>query len=319
MKIASIALLVFIWGSTWLVIKIGLTDLPPFLSAGVRFALGATILFVVARMQGVVSIPRSARLHVALVALGTGSFSVNYGVVYWSEQYLPSGLTAVLFSTYPFFTLLVAHLIVPGEQITARKMIGVALGFAGVVTIFRTDLTVADPRGLTAAMVLLVSPVVAATCTVAVKRWGGRIHPYTLTTLPMTYGALTLLTVSLLTEDIQSARWSVTAIGSIVYLAIFGSVIGFVVYYTLLRNVAVTNLNLIAYLFPVVAVVLGYLVLGEVLEPLTFVGAGAIVIGIVLATYRRRSGGEGESFSQSAGSESASHLTASNTVRQPRQ
>jgi drug/metabolite transporter (DMT)-like permease len=135
----------------------------------------------------------------------------------------------------------------------------------------------------------------------------------------MTYGALTLLTVSLLTEDIQSARWSATAVGSIIYLAIFGSVVGFVVYYTLLRKVAVTSLNLIAYLFPVVAVVLGYLVLGEVLEPLTFVGAGAIVIGIVMATYRPRSGGDGESFSQSAGSDSASHLTASNTVRQPRQ
>jgi len=314
-----IALLVFIWGSTWLVIKIGLADLPPFLLAGVRFALGAAILFVVAKVQGIVSIPRSARLHAALFALGAGSFSVNYGVVYWSEQYLPSGLTAVLFATYPFFTLLVAHLIIPGERITARKMIGVALGFLGVALIFRTDLTVAHPLGLTAAMVLLVSPVVAAFFTVAVKRWGSQIHPYTLTTLPMTYGALTLLTVSLMTEDIQSARWSATAVGSVVYLAIFGSVIGFVVYYTLLRKVAVTSLNLIAYLFPVVAVVLGYLVLDEVLEPLTFVGAGAIVIGIVIATYRRRVPGGGGSLSQPAGSDSASHLTASNTVRQPRQ
>ncbi len=314
-----IALLVFIWGSTWLVIKIGLTDLPPFLSAGVRFAFGATILFAVARMQGIASIPRSARLNAALFVLGTGSFSVNYGVVYWSEQYLPSGLTAVLFATYPFFTLLVAHLIIPGERITTRKMIGVLLGFAGVVLIFRTDLTVANPQGLTAAMVILVSPVVAAICTVAIKRWGGHVHPYMLTTLPMTYGALTLLTVSFLTEDIGAARWSATAVGSIVYLAIFGSVIGFVVYYTILRKVAVTSLNLIAYLFPVVAVALGFLILGEVLEPLTFLGAGAIVVGIVIATYRRRLGGVGESLSQSVGSDAGSHLTASNTVRQPRQ
>jgi drug/metabolite transporter (DMT)-like permease len=153
----------------------------------------------------------------------------------------------------------------------------------------------------------------------AIKRWGSQIHPYTLTTLPMTYGALTLLAVSLMTEDIQSARWSATAVGSIVYLAIFGSVIGFVVYYTLLRKVAVTSLNLIAYLFPVVAVVLGYLVLDEVLEPLTLVGAGAIMIGIVIATYRRGVPGGGGSLSQSAGSDSASHLTPSNTVRQPRQ
>jgi drug/metabolite transporter (DMT)-like permease len=287
LRLALLAALCLIWGSTWLAIKIGLEDLPPFLGAAVRFALAAGVLFALARLQRV-PFPRSRRVHLALLGLGMGSFGMSYGVVYWAEQYIPSGLTAVLFATHPLLVLVIAHLLLRAERMTARRAAGVALGFVGVVLVFASDLSTVHPRAPVAAGVLMLSPLAAAISNVAIKRWGTGLHVYNLTVLPMAYGSMALFTVSLATEDLASARWSTAALGSIVYLAVFGSVVAFVVYYSLLKRVAVTSLSLVSYIFPVVAVVLGWALLGERLGPGAWIGSATIIVGIVLATWRRR-------------------------------
>jgi drug/metabolite transporter (DMT)-like permease len=283
----GIAAVSFIWGSTWLAIKIGLGTMPPFLSAGMRFAIAAGILSGLSWAAGV-PWPRRARTHAGLLTLGFLNFVVNYGAVYWGEQYVSSGLTAVLFATYPLFVLLIAHATIGGERITPRKAIGVALGFAGVYVIFRSDLSLADPRAALAAAVILVSPVASALTSVGIKKWGHDLHPYTLTALPMAYGAVVLTSIGLLFEDARAIEWSAAAIGSLAYLALFGSVIAFVVYYRLLKVVPVSLLALVSYAFPIVAVVLGWLVLDERLSGSTLVGAAGVLVGIALATWRRR-------------------------------
>lgn len=286
-QLGLVAALCFVWGSTWLGIKIGLEETPPFLGAAVRFAIAATILFLLGRLQRV-PFPRSRRAHLGLLALGLNSFGLSYGVVYWSEQILPSGLTAVLFATHPLLVLVLAHLVIHEERITVRRALGVALGFAGVFLIFRSDLGIADPRAGLAILVLMFSPLAAAVSNVAIKRWGHGMHVYNLTTLPMAYGCVVLFAVSFLVEDPGAARWTATAIGAVLYLAVFGSVFAFVAFYTLLKRVAVSTLALISYVFPVVAVVLGWVVLGERLGPGAWAGTAAIVGGIALATWRRR-------------------------------
>jgi len=308
---AGIAAVSFIWGSTWLAIKVGLEAMPPFLSAGMRFALAAGILSGLSWASGV-RLPRDARTHAGLLALGFLNFVVNYGAVYWGEQYVSSGLTAVLFATYPLFVLLIAHATIGAERITVRKAVGVALGFAGVGVIFRSDLAVDDPRAAIAVAVILVSPVASALTSVGIKKWGHDLHPYTLTALPMAYGAVALTAIGLACENPQAIEWSAAAIGSLAYLALFGSVIAFVIYYRLLKVVPVSLLALVSYAFPIVAVVLGWLVLGERLAGSTLLGAAAVLVGIALATWRRRYGSHAEGSS-------GSHLTHSKTVRQPRQ
>ncbi|MGH7564308.1 MAG: DMT family transporter, partial [Gemmatimonadota bacterium] len=176
----------------------------------------------------------------------------------------------------------------PTERMTGRRIAGVMIGFLGVLLVFRGDLSVEHPRGAVAAAVLLLSPLASAAANVGVKRWGMDIHPYQLSILPMIYGSLALLGTSLAVEDVSAAAWTPVAIGSVVYLALFGSAFAFVGYYTLLREVAVTTLNLISYVFPIVAVVLGYLVLGESLDSLTLAGAALVLTGIAVATWRRR-------------------------------
>lgn len=281
-----VTLLCFIWGSTWLVIKIGLEDLPPLFSAGIRFGIAAIVLAILARARKVPS-PRTRAAHLLLLWVGLTSFWISYGLVYWGEQFIPSGLTAVLFATLPFFTMLLAHPVIPTERMTVRRIAGVAIGFLGVVLVFRGDLSIEHPGGATAAALLLLGPLVTASGNVAVKRWGIRLHPYQLSILPMTYGTLALLATSLATEEISDVEWTWVAIGSVAYLAILGSVVAFVAYYTLLREVPVTTLNLMSYVFPIVAVALGFFVLGESLDRLTLAGAGLVLVGIAVATWRR--------------------------------
>ena len=282
-------LLAFIWGSTWLVIKVGLADLPPFLAAGLRFALAAACLAALARARRI-RLPRRRGEHALLLVVGMTTISASYGIVYWAEQYIPSGLTAVLFATHPFFTLILAHLVLAAERITAPKALGVTIGFLGVLLVFRGDLTIDDPRGATAAAIFLLAPFISAAGNVMVKRWGTHLHPFQLSILPMAYGAAALLGTSLVVEGGARAEWSPVAVGSVMYLALLGSVVTFVGYYTLLKEVPVTTLNLLAYVYPLVAVALGYAVLGEVLDRPTLVGGALVLTGIAVATWRRRRG-----------------------------
>jgi drug/metabolite transporter (DMT)-like permease len=284
---AGIVAVSLIWGSTWLAIKLGLEAMPPFLSAGMRFAIAAGILAALSWGRGI-PLPRGGRTHAGLLALGFLNFVVNYGAVYWGEQYVSSGLTAVLFATYPLFVLLIAHATIGSERITPRKAVGVLLGFAGVFVIFRSDLALADPRAALAAAVILVSPVASALTSVGIKKWGHDLHPYTLTALPMAYGAVALTAIGLTFEDARAIEWTLAAVGSLAFLSLFGSVIAFVLYYRLLKVVSVSLLALVSYAFPIVAVVLGWLVLGERLAGSTLLGAAAVLAGIAIATWRRR-------------------------------
>ena len=119
-RFALLAALCFIWGSTWLAIKIGLEDVPPFLGAAIRFAIASAILFALSRLQRV-PFPRSRRAHLGLLALGLNSFAMSYGVVYWAEQILPSGLTAVLFATHPLLVLAVIAIAVLRPRLRALE------------------------------------------------------------------------------------------------------------------------------------------------------------------------------------------------------
>ena len=187
--------------------------------------------------------------------------------MYWGEQYIPSGLSAVLFATHPFFVMLFAHVAIATEPIALRRLVGVGLGFVGVMLIFQDE------------------------SNVSIKRWGSHLHPYHLTALPMTYAAAALFVVSWLTEDRSAVRWTGPAMGSVLYLAIVGSVAAFSIYYTLLRQFAVSTLAFVTYIFPVVALVLGYALLGETLEVRALVGAPTTVIGIAVATRAPSSNG----------------------------
>ena len=282
-----VALLCLVWGTTWFAIKIGLAYLPPFFGAGLRYVLASALIGALALAQGVRE-PRGRRLHATLAGLGLGAFAVSFGAVYWGEQYIPGGLAAVLFATHPLLVALVAARLLPDEELTARKLAGIALGFAGVAVLMADDVALAHPRAALGAAVVLVAPVVSAFVNVGVKRFGSDLHSYNLTSLPMFYGGSALLGASLLSEDWRAVAWSGPALASLLYLAVFGSTLAVVTYYALLKRVSVSRLSLMSYLFPVVAVGLDVLVLDERFGGRAWHGSALVVAGVAVAGMRRR-------------------------------
>src|SRR5205807_5208421 len=145
-----------IWGSTWLFIKIGLADLPPITFAGIRFALASLILMLMVLARRA-AWPRTRRDWTLIAVVGILQFSLNYGLVFWGEQYISSGLAAVLQSTFPAFGLVIAHFYLPYERITGAKAIGVLFGVLGVVIIFSHQLTIGGQMALFGSAALVAS------------------------------------------------------------------------------------------------------------------------------------------------------------------
>ena len=284
---AAFAMLCLIWGSTWLAIRIGLEGAPPFLSASLRFAVASIVLVplaVVFRSKW----PQN-RTEWALVGfVGIVLFTADYGLIYWGENNgVLSGLSAILFATFPLQTALVANAFLKAERFTIQKMLGIGVGFGGVVLIFRSQLGIA---GL-GQVVPMLSIVLAATCaafaTVAVKRWGHDTEPISFNAAAMAVGAAGLATVSLITREPWGIPTWPQGLGAILYLALAGSVVTFVAWQWLLKEMPATSLSYIALIIPILAVLLGAGLGNETFDLIDLAGAGIVLLGIYVSTSRR--------------------------------
>ena len=279
-------LLCCIWGSTWLFIKLGLQDLPPLTFAGIRFLIASTILIAIVAVRGL-ALPRRRSDWFLLAITGILAFSLNYGLLFWGEQYISSGLAALLQATIPAFGLVIAHFYLPGERMTPAKIFGVVMGVAGVGVIFSNQLSVAGTGALAGSAALVLSSVCAAYSNVLVKARGQHLDPAILAAAQMFFGLIPLLLIGIPREGNPfDFRWTPMAFFALFYLAIVGSVIAFLLYYWLVRNMDVTKTMLIALVTPVVAVTLGMLVLGEKLDWRTIAGGAMIMSGIGLIVVR---------------------------------
>ena len=223
-----------------------------------------------------------------LALTGVLSFSLNYGLVFWGEQYISSGLAALLQSMLPAFGLIIAHYYLPRERITLPRMLGVLLGVLGVGVIFSNQLQVSGPRALWGSAALVVSAFCAAYANVLVKTYGLNLQPSVLAAGQMVFGLIPLLLIGIPLEgNPLKFHWTPIAFVSLLYLAIVGTVIAFLAYYWLMRNMDVTKTMLIALVTPVVAVVLGMLILKEELHWRTLVGGAMIMSGIGLIVVRK--------------------------------
>ena len=284
-NVALYALLCLLWGSTWLVIKIGYGGLGPFNVASVRFFLaGAAFILLVPLFR--TRWPRGATEWALIVWVGLALFAVDYGLIYWGEQFLDSGLTAILFATLPLITIGFAHHCLQGERITARKLTGTLLAFLGVVSLFgdhvRLDASKAGPM-----FAIIASAVFAAAASVATKRHGAALHPAALNAPAMLVGAVALLAASLVAGDGFQLPRDAPTWGAVAYLAIVGSVVTFLAYFTLLKTWSVTSLSFISVFTPAIALLLGFVFLDERPTVLTGVGAALILAGVTVALTTR--------------------------------
>ena len=287
MQLALYVMLCLIWGSTWLVIKVGYGGLGPFNVAALRFFLAGLVLAPIVRLLRA-PWPATRTEWAVVLWVGLVLFAADYGLIYWGEQFLDSGMTSILFALLPLVTIGFAHFYVPGDRITARKLAGSVLAFAGIVALFG-DRVRLDPEGIGPMLAILASTVCAAAAGVASKRHGATLHPAALNAPAMLIGAAALAVVSLAVGDglvlpREASTWA--AIG---YLAIAGSVVTFLAYFTLLKTWSVTSLSFISVFTPAIAVFLGFFFLDE--RPTLSSAAGAVLIlgGVALALTERAS------------------------------
>jgi len=283
-SVALYVLLCVIWGSTWLVIKIGYGGLGPFNVAALRFVIAGGVLAVIVPVLGA-RWPRSRGEWLLILWVGMVLFGADYGLIYWGEQFLDSGLTAILFATLPLITVAFAHLYIPGDRITARKLTGTLLAFVGVVALFGESLQV-DLNTLGPMVAIIVAAVCAAAAGVASKRHGSSLHAAALNAPAMLVGGIVLAVAAIASGEGLRVPSDAKTWAAISYLAIAGSVVTFLIYFSLLKTWSVTSLSFISVFTPVIALALGFVFLGERPTLWTAIGAVLILAGVVLALTR---------------------------------
>lgn len=276
-----------LWGSTWLFIRIGLDDLPPLLFAGVRMGVAAALLAPFALRGGAWrELAGPARSRVVLV--GLFQIAVPYGLMFVAQQWVPSGLSAVLFATFPVWIALLARLLLPGEPLTPARLASAVLGVAGVLVLEAPHLANLETSGrlaLGSALIVLAS-VVVALANVLVRRDLLHVSPLAMTTGQAAVGSVVLLVATLLLERGRPVAFTPSALVALGYLAVGGTALTYLGLYWLIPRVPVAAIGALPLLDTTVAVTLGALVLHEPVGWNLAVGGGMVLAAAGLAARR---------------------------------
>jgi drug/metabolite transporter (DMT)-like permease len=275
--------LVLIWSSTWVAIKFGLEDVPPLLSAGVRFAIAGAGLMALAK-----AMHRPLRTDAKLAAiLGTFPFAAAYGLIDWGEQYVPSGLAAVLFGVMPLYSATLASVALDDEPLRPRLLVGIGVAIGGLALAFGESLALGDAKwAALAATACALAPLAAAIGNVSIKRRAHALDPIVLNGWGMLAGGALLLIASAPAEDWGDAALTSHSIGSTAYLAIVGSAVPFVTLTRLLRELPAVTMSYITLLLPFGALVFGAAFYDERITAAAIGGAALVATGLLIAQLR---------------------------------
>ncbi len=275
------------WGSTWLVLKIGLESAPPFWSATFRFAISFVVLAIVILFRRPDYRPVRKNFGKILFA-GFLSYGVNYALIYWGQGYVSSGTASVLFASIPFFTAAFSFMMLPEEKLSGLKILGITIGFVGIVIIYIGDISLKGEMAIWGGAVVTVSSAVAGFVSVFIKRHLKHVDSLLLTHTQMIPGIILLLIMALLFDDFDLLRFDSTTILTTAYLATFGTAFAFWAYFYLLARIEVVKLSLIGFLTPIIALFLGWIVLDETLSARFTAGTFLVLIGIWFASREKK-------------------------------
>ncbi len=266
-------------------IKIGLDGFPPFFSAAARFLIASTLLFIVMKLKGI-DFPRNRQYLVQTCVLGTSMYFIPYAFVYWGEQFISSGLSAVLFASHTLFVVIFAHLLLPDEPVSVRKVVGLLLGFSGIVLAFQDNLGFAGSLGIVSMTGMILGAASGGFALVWLKRMEADYHPLHMVTSQMAFTAVVFLMVSLCVERRLPLNLSWKHLLSLLHLSVIGSAVAFVIYYWLVKNVAAVKVSFVLFVTPLVALFLGWLVLGEAISLNQILGGLLVAAGIRITISR---------------------------------
>ncbi len=279
-----------IWGTTYLAIKVALETIPPFLLGGIRYVIAGALLagLLAARRQ---PLPPPAEWG-RLAWLGFLMITLGNGGVNWGEQYLASGLTAVVIATSPFWMVAIDAMFPGATRLGARQWLGLCIGFCGIVLLVWPDLTLGGAKGhlvVLGVLALQVACIGWAIASAYTRRHAVSRSVLSVAAVQMFFGGAFMLVIGTVTGEWTHLSWSPRTVSALVYLTVAGSLIAFAAYSYALRHLPIATVSLYTYVNPVIAVVLGTLLLGEPFRVSMVVAAAVIAVGmgVVRATPGR--------------------------------
>src|SRR2546423_9102472 len=280
--------LCIVWSSTWLVIKVGLRDLPPISFVAIRFLIAIVVLAAVS-IGRVRLLPRYRADYVVLAFTGILMFAVNYTLLFWGELYVSSGLAAVLQATIPIFGMIFAHWMLPDEPLRLQKLMGALLALGGVALICMRLLSFSGLLAFWGGVGISLGGAGAAFSNVVLKKRAIQIAPAMLAAWQMIFGVIPLLILGAIVDG-NPARfhWSTMSIFCLLYLAVIGSSLTFLLLYWLLPRMTVTNLQTISLITPPGAVMFGWALGGERFPLWSLLGAAVVLVGVWMIFRRTK-------------------------------
>jgi drug/metabolite transporter (DMT)-like permease len=282
-RYAAFASVAIIWGTTWVAIKLSLQGYPPVTGAMLRFVFAIAMLGLYARVTRLsLVLPRHTIVWVGVTAILV--YVIDYGLVYWGEQYLNAGVTAILFAVVPLATTLGSAFAFRTERFRYRQLAGIFVGFLGIVAVFLDPLVATgfSVKATLAAVAIVVAAIAAAFNIVIAKRHLMLVGAVPLTLHQMLWGTLGLGIISAITGEWRHVHYSLGSTLAVLYLGLAGSAAAFVMYYSLLRTMRASTLSTISFVTPLVAVFSGWILLNESIS--LRVGSGVVAIFVGLAT-----------------------------------
>src|SRR5437660_317853 len=279
--------LCIVWSSTWLAIKIWLRDLPPISFVAIRFLIAITVLVAIS-IGRTRLLPLCRGEYVVLAITGILMFSVNYTLLFWAELHVSSGLAAVLQATIPIFGMVFAHWMLPDEPLRLQKLAGAIIALGGVTMICARLLGFNGPLAFWGGVAVVVGAASAAFANVLVKARSMQLAPAMLAAWQMIFGVAPLLLLGFAVDG-NPARfhWTSTSVFCLLYLAVIGSALTFLLLYWLLPRLTVAQLQSISLITPPGAVMLGWSLGGETFPTSSLLGAAFVLTGVWMI-FRKR-------------------------------
>ena len=288
----AFAMIYFVWGSTFLAIRVGVHEVPPFLLAATRFFTAGAVMYVWLRVSGTPS--PASRQWVAASALGALIFVVDYGCLFWAEQRVPSGIAAVVLATIPVFITLLEIVFLRTQRLTVRLGMALLVGLGGVAVLMNHSFSLGEvPINRAGATALLVASITWSIATIFTRRLPLPASKPMSAAAQMVSGGALLFVLAAVTGEFSGFR--VQAVSgrawfALGYLIIAGSIVGYTAYVWLLYHESPTKVGTYAYVNPVVAVAVGYLLGGEAIGPRTIVGTLLILTSVITITTTPKAG-----------------------------
>jgi drug/metabolite transporter (DMT)-like permease len=269
------------WGTTYLAIRIGVEVVPPALFAGIRFAFAGSIIYIFLRLKGLPNPSRQDLPHLAVV--GILLLITANGVVVWAEQWVPSGLAALIVATVPFWMVSFEAALPTGDKLNFRKVSGIIIGFAGLVLLLGPDLKGTLDKGyLKGILAMFFAPCSWAAGSIYSKYRPVKSHPMMAAAFQMLIAGTLLILIGAAFGEFQRFEFDIQGLAALAYLLVFGSIVGYGSYIYALTKLPASKVSMYAYINPVIAVILGWLVLGERFDWVVVTATVVVLFGVVL-------------------------------------